>query len=65
MEVTKLQALCTYLQAFPSVQINLDVNGMWLIVSDYHNELDINKMWELGCEWNPSVRGYTMEDEGE
>lgn len=65
MEVTKLQALCTYLQAFPSVQINLDVNGMWLIVSDYNNELDINKMWELGCEWNPLTEGLYDGDNGE
>jgi len=62
MTPTQLIKLCGYLAQF---DIELYCIDSKLIIPDYHNILNINIMWNLSCEWTPSVRGYTFNEIGE
>lgn len=62
MTPTQLINLGTYLSQF---DIEVYCISSQLVIPDYHDQLDIKIMWELSCEWTPSVRGYVFEDIGE
>lgn len=64
MKASDMLKLCEYLVTFDNdlhqgPQIIANCSGE-VVVLDYFNELDSKVMFELGCDWAPSLGGFRV-----
>lgn len=67
MKANDMLKLCEYLVTFDNdlhegIQIIANAKGE-LIVLDYFNELSVSEMFDLGCDWSPSMGGFRVMGE--
>ena len=67
MKVADMLELCEYLVTFEcdlhqGPEIIANASGE-LVVLDYFSELDSKIMFELGCDWEPSMGGFRVMGE--
>ena len=67
MKATDMLKLCEYLVTFDNdlhegIQIIANAQGE-LVVLDYFNELSVSEMFDLGCDWAPSMGGFRVMGE--